>query len=101
LKPKEEHVSHLSHSSNNAPTHLMQKCTECRQQINAFQNEYGESTMVGLEQIVLTDYMSSEHSDNGEINEYEYARHHRQSGGGENGLEIRREMWCSEQVSCD
>ena len=54
---------------------------------------------MGLEQVILTDYMSSEHSDNGEVHEPEYAAHRRQSGGGETGLEIRREMWRSEQVS--
>ena len=53
-----------------------------------FRSEYGISNTVGLEQIVLTDYMSSEHSDNGEVDENEYIVLHRQSGGGENGLEI-------------
>jgi len=55
--------------------------------------------MVGLQQIVLTDYMSSEHSDNGEVDDVEYAAHRRQNGGSDSALEIRREMWRSEKVS--
>ena len=62
---------------------------------------YGETLTVGLEQVILTNYMSSKHSNNGEVHvdEPEYAAHRRQSGGGEIGLEIHREMWHSEQVS--
>ena len=64
-----------------------------------FRAEYGEEHTVGLEQVVLTDYMSSEHSDAGVIDPNEFAQHRRRNGGGDNGWEIRRERWRSEQVS--
>ena len=55
---------------------------------------------MGLEQIVLTDYMSSEHSDAGAVDPIKYAEHRRRSGGGDNGWEIRREKWRLPNVSC-
>ena len=75
-----------------------QKCNERRQQVGPFREKYGGTTTVGLEQIILTDYMSSEHSDPGKIDKDRYAAHRRRSGGGDNGLEIRRDLWHSSRV---
>jgi hypothetical protein len=52
---------------------------------------------VGLEDIIRTDYMSSEHSDGGVIDESIFMQH-RDLHGGEAAFEIRREMWRSAQV---
>ena len=62
-----------------------------------FRVAYGDEYTVGLEDLVKTDYMSSEHSDAGAIDEIEYTQHQHQHGG-DNAFEIRREVWRSEQV---
>jgi hypothetical protein len=67
-------------------------------EIEQFRAEYGEEHTVGLSDIVATDFMSSEHSDEGVIDKIEYAQHRCQHGG-DDAFEIRREMWRSEQVS--
>jgi|HubBroStandDraft_1064217.scaffolds.fasta_scaffold288651_2 hypothetical protein len=79
---------------------IFQKRNERQQAIEAFQKKYGAENTVGLEQIILTDYMSSEHSDDGLVDQGEYAQHCRAMGGGDNGLEIRREKWQSARVCC-
>ena len=60
---------------------------------------YGDEHTVGLEEIIRTDYMSSEHSDEGVIGKAEFTQH-RDLHGGESAFEVRREMWRSAQVCC-
>jgi hypothetical protein len=54
--------------------------------------------MVGLEEIIRTDYMSSEHSDKGAIDKIEFTQH-RCLHGGDSAFEIWQELWRSAQVS--
>jgi hypothetical protein len=74
-----------------------QKCADRTLEIKRFRAEYGEEHTVGLSDIVATDFMSSEHSDEGVVDKVEYAQNRRQHG--DDAFEIRREMWRSEQVS--
>jgi len=77
----------------------MQKADERRKAIPKFRAQYGEENTVGLESLIHTDYQSSEHSDNGAVDEDEYKEHRRHQGAGDYGLERRREEWRSSLVS--
>jgi hypothetical protein len=77
---------------------LLQKANHLRRQIPAFRAVYGDEKTVGLEEVILTDYMSSEHSDPGVVPVEEYRKYQRQNGGGSTGLEIRKEEWRSTWV---
>jgi hypothetical protein len=76
----------------------LQKANDLRRQIPAFRDAYGDEQTVGLEQVILTDYMSSEHSDPGVVPVEEYKKYQCQHGGGSTGLEIRKEEWRSTWV---
>ncbi len=60
--------------------------------------KYGEDVTVGLEELVQTDWQSSECSDSGEVAEQEWLEFRKSHGGDPNGLEIRRKVWRSTQV---
>ena len=65
----------------------MQKADERCKAIPQFRAQYGEENTVGLESLIHTDYQSSEHSDNGIVEEEEYKEHRRRQGAGDYGLE--------------
>ena len=59
----------------------------------------GEAETFGIEEIIQTDWQSSEHSDAGLVPIDEYRAHRRRHGGGDTGFELRREQWRSLPVS--
>ena len=74
---------------------VLQKANDLQLQIPAFWAVYGEEKTVGLEEVILTDYISSKHSDPGVFSVEEYRKYQHQNGGGCTGLEIRKEEWWS------
>ncbi|KAI0070080.1 hypothetical protein K474DRAFT_284691 [Panus rudis PR-1116 ss-1] len=71
------------------------KADNLRKAVPLFRAKYGEENTVGLEQIIHTDYQSSEHSDCGAADPAEFDAYRTAHGGGTDGLEIRREQWRS------
>jgi hypothetical protein len=69
-----------------------------RKHIPAFREAHGQENTVGLEEIVLTNYMSSEHSDPGNVDAETFNRYRYKNGGGSSGLEIRKVAWRSRMV---
>ena len=65
-----------------------------------FKSLYGEDKTVGVDSLVLTDYMSSEYSceDGGVVSEGEWKRAQSRAGLGDGSLEVRREVWRSAWV---
>jgi hypothetical protein len=68
--------------------------------MQTFRDTYGEANCVGLDSVINTDYMSSEHSDSGEMEPHVFAQFRQENGGGTDGLEIHRLMWRSNRVRC-
>lgn len=68
--------------------------------IPGFAAEYGAEAAAGLEDAIVTDWQSSEHSDCGEASQSEWeAERAKHARCGKNALEIRKEEWRSPQVS--
>lgn len=53
---------------------------------------------MGLDALVQTDYMSSEHSDAGNVSAVDYAKHRTKMISSGCGLEVRRPEWRSAKV---
>ena len=75
-----------------------QRCDQFRQAVTEFKSRYGDEKTVGVEEVLQSDYMSSEHSDIGEVPEAEWNAHRDAQGHGLS-LEIRTKEWRSEPVS--
>ncbi|KAG6850072.1 hypothetical protein H0H93_001422 [Arthromyces matolae] len=77
------------------------KADTMRQNIQGFEDLYDKTKTVGLREIIHTDYMSSEHSDCGNVSIDEYTAHRASKigGGMTNGFEIRRPEWRSKQMN--
>ncbi|KAG6819709.1 hypothetical protein H0H93_009403 [Arthromyces matolae] len=77
------------------------KADTMRQNIQGFEDLYGKTKTVGLREIIHTDYMSSEHSDCGNVSNDVYTAHRASKigGGMTNGFEIRRPEWRSKQMN--
>ncbi|KAF8056522.1 hypothetical protein FPV67DRAFT_1677910 [Lyophyllum atratum] len=72
------------------------KSNKMREQIEVFQATYGEAETEGLENIILTDWMSSEHSnDESDETTNEFKAHKKKHVGSNPGLEVRELKWRS------
>lgn len=83
-----------------APPHLtqfriFQVAEELREAVPAFLEAYGKENCVGIEELIDTDYVDSEHSDVGEATKEEWERCRKAMGG---QLEVRQRVWVSEKV---
>lgn len=76
-----------------------QKAHILRNAIPTFRKIYGEEATEGIEGLVATDYISSEHSDPGMVPVEDWEAHHRNQGAEERAFETRREQWRSSWVS--
>lgn len=87
-------------SCRDIPTNpLVQKAELRREGIEAFVAEYGEEHCVGLEDLMVTDWMSSEHSDSGEVDKAEWEAIRRMNKEcGRHALEIRKREFRSHKV---
>ncbi|KZP25086.1 hypothetical protein FIBSPDRAFT_888249 [Athelia psychrophila] len=69
------------------------KAHTLRNAMPAFREIYGEEATEGIQGLVATDYMSSEHSDPGLIPIEDWEAHRRNQGAEERAFETRREQW--------
>ncbi|KAI0070304.1 hypothetical protein K474DRAFT_1713445 [Panus rudis PR-1116 ss-1] len=67
-----------------------------RRAIPKFRAKYGDENTVGIEQLIETDYQSSDASDCGNATEESFNEHRKANGGGTQGLETRRLEWRSD-----
>ncbi|KAJ7156360.1 hypothetical protein C8R46DRAFT_1115795 [Mycena filopes] len=74
------------------------KCDDLRACLEDLEAEYGAAATVGAAEIVLAEYMSSEHSDSGKARKENWDTHRGKKGGGTNGLEVRDKAWRSAQT---
>ncbi|KII93304.1 hypothetical protein PLICRDRAFT_386169 [Plicaturopsis crispa FD-325 SS-3] len=76
-----------------------QKADDLRKQTDNFRAFYGEEETVGLEDLIQTDWMSSEHDDPGNVTVEQWKQHRLDHNGGTNGIEVRKEGWRSKQLN--
>ncbi|KAJ7138077.1 hypothetical protein C8R44DRAFT_728244 [Mycena epipterygia] len=72
------------------------KAGDLRKGVDILIEKHGEEATVGAYELVLTDYMSSEHSDCGELTKAEWEEHKKLMGGG--SLETRQKAWLSKNA---
>ncbi|KAF8057436.1 hypothetical protein FPV67DRAFT_1677230 [Lyophyllum atratum] len=70
-----------------------------RQQVPTFRAIYGEEDTVGVDELVVTDYMSSEHSDPGNVSLADWQKHRKKFIQSNNGFEVRKLRWRSAQLN--
>ncbi|KAJ7023307.1 hypothetical protein C8F04DRAFT_1271496 [Mycena alexandri] len=74
------------------------KSDDLRACLDDLEDRYGPEATAGAAEILLADYLSSEHSDCGEANKENWDAHRAKKGGGTNGLEVRDKVWRAKQV---
>ncbi|KAJ7090606.1 hypothetical protein C8R44DRAFT_891783 [Mycena epipterygia] len=72
-----------------------EKADDHRLAIPRFREIHGEDNTVGDYELVLTDDMSSERSDCGNVSKSTFNAHRKAAGGGEYGWEVRKKPWRS------
>jgi hypothetical protein len=87
------HLTLITHST-------LQKAKRMRTGFAAFQEQYGAENTIGVEDIVLTDYQSSEYSCNegGDASDGEWNAAKDAARAAEDGLEVWRLRWRSQKV---
>ncbi|KAJ7170888.1 hypothetical protein C8R43DRAFT_1120616 [Mycena crocata] len=73
------------------------KCNDLRMAIPEFEAKYGLEATVGVAGMIVAEYMSSEHSDEGDADPVDFAQNRIKMGGGMNGFEVRDKPWRSRQ----
>ncbi|TRM56026.1 hypothetical protein BD626DRAFT_576190 [Schizophyllum amplum] len=67
--------------------------------VAAHRAQDGADNFVGIDEILDTDYMSSEHSDEGQITKVEWDARRLKYSGGDSALEVRKLHWRSEHYN--
>ncbi|KAJ7668559.1 hypothetical protein DFH06DRAFT_1321801 [Mycena polygramma] len=74
------------------------KCDDLRAGLVELRKVYGEENTVGAEEVLVADYLSSEHSDCGQAEPKKFEAHILKMGGGTHGLEVRAKAWHAKET---